>query len=393
VTTDESLWAAIYALYCLLIDQVNDEASYQSLFEQHPAIFSVMGLDAAASFERSSSNAIPFDPEREFQPEPDFICAESSSGNLVVVELKTPFVGEITTARQDGNRAKFKAIAESYVSQATEYVESIRQRPDARDVVKSVLGINRIADYRAVIVYGLRSDNDAALVNTLSAQRKVPTQIVFYDDLFDRMSEVYAIARRDSASRVGWCFVSHLYLAPEQIYQKAFLAAYGSADADHISAYLENQELVFECRDSTQKLHRLSAPVMGLGPHYVRFEFSTDESGAYMSLNVNNTEADLRIGKSVLNLFPDTELFTLGADLHGGNGAHFYMLEHYFISRTMDMAEKLGSFHYFQKKTGTSSHCMEFKPQSYMTRQPQGLMQEYEEFRPVLRAWPLTSGA
>ena len=149
VTTDESLWAAIYALYCLLIDQVNDEASYQSLFEQHPAIFSVMGLDTSASFEKRSSNAIPFDPERNFQPEPDFICAEISSGNLVVVELKTPFVGEIKTARQDGNRAKFKAIAESYVSQATEYVESIRQRPDARDVVKSVLGISRIADYRA----------------------------------------------------------------------------------------------------------------------------------------------------------------------------------------------------------------------------------------------------
>ncbi|MBP6118438.1 MAG: hypothetical protein KBB19_03180, partial [Giesbergeria sp.] len=246
---------------------------------------------------------------------------------------------------------------------------------------------------RAVIVYGLRADNDATLVNTLSAQRKVPTEIVFYDDLLDRMSEVYAIARRDSASRVGWCFVSHLYLAPERIYQKAFLAAYGSADADNISAYLENGEIVFECRDSTQKLHRLSAPVMGLGPHYVRFEFSTDESGAYMSLNVNNTEADLRISKSVLNLFPDTELFTLGADSHGGNGAHFYMLEHYFVSRTMDMAEKLGSFYYFQRKTGASSHCMEFKPQSYMTRQPHGLVQDHEEFKPVLRAWPLPSEA
>lgn len=393
MTTDESMWAAIYDLYCLLIDQVNDEASYQTLFEQHPAIFSVMGLDAAASFEKKSSHAIPFDPERNFQPEPDFISAESSSGKLVVVELKTPFVGEITTARQDGNRAKFKAVAESYLSQATEYVESIRQRPDARDVVKRVLGISRISDYRTVIVYGLRADNDAILVNTLSAQRKVPTEIVFYDDLLDRMIEAYAIARRDSASRVGWCFVSHLYLAPEQIYQKAVLAAYGSADADNISVYLENGEIIFECRDSTQKLHRLSAPVIGLGPHYVRFEFSTDESGAYMSLNVNNTEADLRIGKSVLDLFPDTEMFTLGADPQGDNGAHFYMLEHYFVNRTMDIDEKLDSFHYFQRKTGASSHCMEFKPQSYMIRQPHGLVQDYEEFKPVLRTLPLSREA
>lgn len=393
VTTDESLWAAIYALYCLLIDQSNDEASYQSLFEQHPAIFSVIGLDTAASFEKKSPYSIPFDPERDFQPEPDFICADSSSGNIIVVELKTPFVGEITTSRQDGNRAKFKALAEGYISQTTEYVESIRQRREARDVVKRVLGIGSIADYKAVIVYGRRADNDATLVNALSSQRKVSTEIVFYDDLLDRMGEVYSIARRDSASRAGWCFVSHLYLAPEQIYQKAFLAEYGAADADHISVYLENSEIVFECRDSTHKCHRLASHVTGLGPHYVRFEFSNNEVGAYMSLNVNNEEADLRLGKSVLNLFPDTERFTLGADSNGGNGAHFYMLAHYFVSRTMDMREKLGSFHYFQRKTSNSSHCMEFKPQSYMIRQSHGLVQDHEEFKPVLRAWPLPSGA
>lgn len=393
VTTDESMWAAIYALYCLLIDQVNDEASYQLLFEQHFAIFSVMGLDAAASFEKRSSNEMPFDPDRNFKPEPDFICAEISSGNLVVVELKTPFVGEITTARQDGNRAKFKAIAESYLSQATEYVESIRQRSDARDVVKRVLGVSGISDYRVVIVYGLRAENDAILVNTLSAQRKVPTEIVFYDDLLDRMIEVYAIARRDSFSRPGWCFVYHIHLAPEQIYQKAFLAAYGSVDADHISVYLECDEIVFECCDSTRKLHRLASPVIGLGPHYVRFEFSTDESGSYMSLNVNNSEADLRISKSVLNLSPDTELFTLGADSRGGNGAHFYALEEYFSCATMNIAEKLGSFHYYQRQIRTASHCLEFKPQSYMTRQPHGLVQDNEEFKPVFRAWPLPKGA
>lgn len=392
VTTDESLWAAIYALYCLLVDQTNDEASYQALFEKHPAIFSVLGVDTAASFEKSSPNKIPFDQERNFQPEPDFIGSESSCGNIVVVELKTPYVGCITTSRSDGNRAKFKALAESYISQTTEYVESIRQRPEARDAVKNVLGVSNIADYRAVLVYGRREENDATLVSALLAQRKVPTEIVFYDDLLDRMCEIYSIARRDSASRMGWCFVSHLYLAPVQIHHKAFLAEYGAAVSDRISVYLENGEIVFECRDSTKKMHILSSPVIGLGPHYVRFEFSNDQNGAYMSLNVNNMEADLRLGKSILNLFPDTELFTLGADSNGGNGAHFYMLEHYFVSHTMDMTEKLDSFHYFQKKTNTSSYCLEFKPQSYMTRHPLGLVQDKEEFKPVTKGWPLPNG-
>lgn len=394
MTSDEHLWFAIYDLYCLLVDQTNDENSYQRLFEQHPIIFSVLGLDAAASFEKSSPHAIPFDPDRNFQPEPDFIGAELPSGNLVVVELKTPFVGDITTARQDGNRAKFKALAESYISQATEYVESIRQRPEAREIVKHVLGIEKIADYRAVIVYGRSVENDANLVSTLAAQRKVPTEIIFYDELLDRMGAAYSMARRDAASRPGWCFVSHVYFAPEQLHKKAFIAEYGAASADRISVYLENNEIVFECCDSQGKQHRLQSPLTGLGPHYVRFEFSNDSNGAYMSLNVNNAEAELRLAKSALQLFPDTELFTLGADASGSHGAHFFMLEHYFVSRTMDMAEKLGSFRYFQQNTRTPSNCLEFRPQSYMVRQPSGsLAQEREEFKPVLKSWCPSSGA
>jgi hypothetical protein len=46
-------------------------------------------------------------------------------------ELKTPFVGRLTTSRSDGNRLKLKATPESYISQATEYVDSINERPDA----------------------------------------------------------------------------------------------------------------------------------------------------------------------------------------------------------------------------------------------------------------------
>lgn len=393
MTSDENLWAAIYDLYCLLSNQTNDENSYQRLFEQHHVIFSVLGLATAASFEKSSSNKIPFDPDRNFQPEPDFIAAELPSGNVVVVELKTPFVGDITTARQDGNRAKFKALAESYISQATEYVESIRQRPEAREIVKHVLGIDKIADYRAVIIYGRSSENDANLVSTLAAQRKVPTEIIFYDELLDRMGAAYSMARRDTTSRPGWCFVSHVHFAPEQIHGKAFLAEYGASTADRISVYLENNEIIFECSDSQGKEHRLQSTLTGLGPHYVRFEFSNDSNGAYMSLNVNNAEAELRLGKSTLQLFPDTELFTLGADSSGNRGAHFFMLEHYFVGRTMNLAEKLCSFNYFQKKTSAPSYCWEFRPQSYMVRQPSGLVQENEEFKPVLRAWPLSSVA
>lgn len=227
-------------------------------------------------------------------------------------------------------------------------------------------------------------------MNTLLAQRKIPTEIVFYDEILDRMIGNYSIARKDCYSRPGWCFVSHIYLAPEQIHQRAFLAQYGNADSDRISVYLEGGEIIFECCDSQQKLHRLSSPIGGLGPHYVRFEFSNDHDGTYMSLNMNNVETDLRFGKKLLNLSPDIETFTFGADSNGAYGAHFFMLEHYAVSRTMDIAEKLGSFYYFEKKINAQSYCLELKPQSYMVRRSAGLVQEQDQFKPFLRAWPLS---
>lgn len=386
---EDDLWAAIYALYSLLIKEINVEVEYQSLFEKHPVIFAVLGFDTAAPFDKQSPNSLPFDHERGFRPEPDFICANSNSGTLAVLELKTPFVGKLTMTRQDGNRAKFKAVAEKYISQVTEYVDSIQQRADARDVIKTTIQVARISDYKAILVYGLSSQNDAVLVNTLASKRGTSTEIIFFDCLLDRMINAYSIGRRDESSRTGWCFVSHLHIPLEQIHKRAFVAVYGVGHEDHISVYIQNQEIIFECIDSTRSTHRLVAPINLPGPHYVRFEFSTDSNGAYLSLNINNVESELRLGRSVLRLYPDTALFTFGADSNGENGAHFYMLEHYIVSHTMSIAEKLGSFHYFESKISSILHCLEFKPSSYMIRGPHGLVQDKTECKPVLRKWPL----
>lgn len=390
MSSAEQLWTAIYDFYCLLVSKNNEEASYQRLFEQHPAIFTVLGIDKAESFEKSSLNTLPYDQDRGFNPEPDFIGAEFEAGILTVVELKTPFVGNITTSRNDGNRAKFKAVAESYISQTTEYVESIRQNREARDVVKKVLNVSKTSDYRAKLIYALSAENDAHLVSSIMAQRKVPTEIVFYDDLFERMVKAYSIGRSDKLSRNGWCFVTHIYLGDMQASGKTFIADYGSGSADRISVCLDNNEIIFECFDSQQKVHSLQARLDGRGPHYIRFEFSNDSSGIYMSLNVNNIESELRLGKGVLKLFPETEFFTLGADSSGNNGAHFYMFAHYFFNQTMSLVEKLDSFRYFQQEVSKNSHYLEFKPKDYMIRQSSGhLAQELNAFRPIFRDWPL----
>lgn len=386
----EKLWNAIYDFYCLLSGEVNDEDSYQKLFEQHPVIFTVLGIDRAESFEKSSPNTLPFDQDRGFHPEPDFIGANLETGILTVVELKTPFVGNITTSRSDGNRAKFKALAESYISQTTEYVESIRQNREARDVIKRVLSVSKTSDYRAKLIYARSSDNDPYLVNTIIAQRKIPTEIVFYDDLFNLMVNRYSNGRSDSLSRGGWCFVTHIYLGNMQAPGKTFIADYGSASADRISVCLDNNEVIFECFDSQQKVHSLQAPLYGRGPHYIRFEFSNDSNGLYMSLNVNNIESELRLSKGVLKLFPETEFFTIGADSSGNNGAHFYLLDHYFFNNTMSLIDKLNSFHYFEQKVSTKPNCLEFKPKDYMIRHPLGMVQELDAYRPTYASLPLS---
>ena len=89
IRRDEQLWAAIYALYCLLVENKNEENLYQELFERHPIIFSVLGVDIAAPFEKSSPHSLPYDLDKEYTPEPDFVGVELPAGNVVVVELKT----------------------------------------------------------------------------------------------------------------------------------------------------------------------------------------------------------------------------------------------------------------------------------------------------------------
>ena len=392
IRQDEQLWSAIYDLHVLLKEKKNEENLYQELFEKHPIIFSVIGVDIAKPFEKSSPYSLPYDEDKEYTPEPDFIGVELSAGNIIVVELKTPFVGDITTARHDGNRAKFKSLAEGYISQATEYVESIRQRSEARDVVKRELNFEKIADYRVKLIYGLSAENDNSLVSSLAAQRKVPTEIIFYDELLIKLIKAYSVSRTDIASRSGWVFVFHIYLSHQQPADRVVIAEYGGKDKNKVSVCLENGILIFKCIDSENKSHCLESPLDKLGPHYVRFEFSNDSDGIYMSLNVNNIESELKIGKKKLNLDPDIDYLTLGADSTGNNGAHFYMFTNYAVNRTMDIKEKLDSYYHFKKKIGEANTCLEFKPQHFMVRQSSGhLVQEEDVLKPITRNWPLWS--
>ncbi|MEA3327291.1 MAG: DUF4263 domain-containing protein [Chloroflexota bacterium] len=380
------LWQAIYQLYELLIDRNNVESSYQDYFEKNPIVFMVLGFDSSASFEKSSGNSLPYDSIRKYKPEPDFLCSKYDSGELCVFELKTPFAPKMIVRRTKGRRKKFRAKVEEYLSQSTEYVESIREHADARDIVENVLGIEQISYYKIALIYGLGEDNDLSEVSRLADQRKIHTEIICYDVLLNTLIERYYLGRRDYEPRPGMCFVYHIVISEYQLFPKAFICDIGNLEKDRLSVYLTNGYLVFEAVDSNGDTHKLSGSFETNKPMYIRFEFSNDDVGIYLSLNINNNEQDVRIGNVQLEYSPDISSFYLGSDIEGKNGACFQSLEHYLSSNTMEIIHKLGSYHYFLQKTKTPNGCVEFDGTKFLFRNESGdLIQIIDSQKPIYR--------
>ena len=383
---DSELWSAIYGLYRLLIDRETAEEKYQIFFESYPVALKTLGYSEVKSYEKRSGRELPFDSEKNYRPEPDFIGLDFRAGILSVIELKTPFVGSITTSRSDGNRIKFKANAESYISQATEYIESIRGRESARNAVLAEFGAEKISSYKVTLIYGLSSENDPPEVARLCAGRSTASEIIFFADLLDHLVSMYALSRKDSQSRPGWSFVFHAKFPRDQLHNRAYIASYGEGDTNRLSVILENGYIVFECADADGHIHRLCSEVEFEVPIYVRFEFSNDELGIYMSLNVNNIEKDLRTGSRILNFDPNVSSFVLGADPHGEDGAAFLMMTHYSVNKTMKIKDKLDSYHYFERALGFELKGIQFEPRSFMIRSSDGsLIQEHEHLKPRYR--------
>ena len=133
------IWDAIYQLFHLITeDRKVPEEEVQRYFEENPVVFSVLGFDDAAPFEKSSPYKLPFDEENNTQREPDFICISRDRKIATVLELKTPDVTQFTTSRSAGQREKLRAVLENYISQTTEYMDFISSSVEARRVLCKV---------------------------------------------------------------------------------------------------------------------------------------------------------------------------------------------------------------------------------------------------------------
>lgn len=377
---------AIYHLYELLAEKVNAESAYQGWAETNGVIFEVLGYDAVKPFEKRSGNCLPHDPERNFTPEPDFLCCDRATGIVTIFELKTPFVSDPITERGDGNRKKFNAKLESYLSQATEYADSIRERESARHVVKDALGLTAISACRICLVYGISDNADESAVTKLCENRKSVTEILFFDRLLNRLAASYLATRSDGVRRTGASVVHHLVLSPDQIHSPAYIADFGEPLRNRLSVFVENDYLVFRCIDGEGAEHRLRCGIQVNTPLFLQFEFSDDDQGIYLSLNVNNEERDLRVGSVRLAFQLNLQGMRVGSDRFGTNGAKFQMLETYVHRQTLDFWDKLEMFRYFKGKTKEAHKCVEFDGTSYLVRNQEGNLQcEIGRLGPMLR--------
>lgn len=381
----DDLWMATFELFCLLTDRVKDEESYQSYFERHPVVFQVLGFDSAASFEKKSGNRLPYCDDLGFTPEPDFICADTKSGEVTIFELKTPFETTAITKGAAKNRTKFKAKLETYISQTEEYIDCIQGNPEAREVVKDVLTLKEISSYAIKIVFGIFDPNEAISIANLSSKRKKELEIISFDGVLDRLVNTYSVGRPDIIARDGMCLMIGVRFPEVQVNTKAYILDMGSPDANRISITIENGELIVECVDSSGISHKSVCDANFGVVQIIRFEFSNDDNGILIGCCINNKEIDFRVGTKALQAFPDFEKCSYGSDLAGLNNACFDMFRYVLLKKTLSLHHKLQTQKWISDGASPPTRYLEFNGTNRMVSVPIGMQATSDKESPTLR--------
>jgi hypothetical protein len=354
---NNELWYAIYDLYELLIEKCNAEVRYQAYFEQHPVVFSILNLDSPYSFEKKSPHALPHDDEREFRPEPDFIARVAQSSTLSIVELKTPFVGKITTSRSDGNRLKLSAIAESNLSQSIEYALSIKEREVARDYLQRLFSIRKISDVEVLLIYGLSAENQPDKIEKLLSGRQIKTKLVFFDSLMEKLINRYQSNMQLPIGLPGITAVYHLSINKQQVNELAVISEGKSNEGGKLCLSYSSGVMSLTLTDKAKKSYILEAAVPTSQCIYLKFEFCNSLSGAFMSLNVNNERQDIKVSKTNFKFSYDEDEY-----------------EYYLVSNILEYSSQLGSYHYFKRKASKPGKIV-FGGAQYLLRNATGMGQ------------------
>jgi len=400
----DEIWEAIYQLFHLLNpDRKVAESEVQLYFATNPIVFKVLGFDDAASFEKSSLHKLPYDEEHETQREPDFICVNRDLRIATVFELKTPNVTQFITSRSDGQRAKLRAELESYISQTTEYISFISSSVEARKTLCTIFGIDSVLQTKGILLCGLSNEEELANASKIVSRRYQGLELLFFDKLFLKLIEIYRTGRPDifipdekqSFPKLhGLTFCHHFVIPQKQKHSRAYLSELGDTANNRVSIFLENDFLVIEVVDDSGKSHFSEYCPAKNCPTFMRLEVSDDPSARFLSIFIDNKEVEFKSSKQGAEFRPNLKAFTLGADRFGKNGAQFHMLALYFVDRTMNVIERIGSFDYFRKQTlGSAIDCLEFSGSQHMVRNQSGnLVAPDDDRRPIFRKdWKFAS--
>lgn len=376
-------WSAIYNLYELLVENCNEEANYQDYFEKNESPFRVLGLKEPKSFEKKSEYQLPYDPELEYTPEPDFIALKTNSSTLVIVELKTPFVGKITTSRKDDKRLKLSAQSETYISQCTEYAQSITGRIEAREYLQKIYNIDIISDVEIILIYALSKDNSDFKSEKLTANRKIPTKIIHFDSLLSVMKDEYVRQTNIPINQGGITAVYHITFHKNQINGHAVISEGKSKNGDRLLFEYSDGVIFFKIYDKQGKNKTLQANVQINQITFVRFEFcSNNIDSTFICLTVNNAAQDLQISNMPMSFNYENDAFSIGASLDGTCGGCFSLHEHYQTSKILNINDRLGSFHYFKRKRNVPGKVVFFGKEYLYRNDKNNMIQPISHLQP-----------
>lgn len=393
------IWDAIYQLFHLITeDRKVPEEEVQRYFEENPVVFSVLGFDDAAPFEKSSPYKLPFDEENNTQREPDFICISRDRKIATVLELKTPDVTQFTTSRSDGQREKLRAVLENYISQTTEYMDFISSSVEARRVLCKVFNVDSILQTKGVLLCGVSNNEELAKSARIISKRQHGLDILYFDEVLSRLIESYSTGRPDilvpdekgdCCKLSGITFCHHFILPKKQVNRKAYIVEIGDTENNRLSIFVENDLIVVEVIDDNGRSHfSESDPAVG-EPIFMRVEISDEPGARFLSVFLNNREVEFRVSAQGAKFRPNLKAMTLGADRAGNNCARFNSMTTYYVDRTMNLLERIGSFDYFLRMTrdsSGSSGCLEFDGSQFMIRDQSGsLIQPQNDRRPIYR--------
>jgi hypothetical protein len=350
---DNGLWHGLLAFYGLLIEkQSNCEMDYQNLFESHSVLFIGLEVKDPRSFEKRSPNKLPYDEDLRLTPEPDFICLADMSNALIAVELKTPFVGKIYTARSDGNRAKLTSLAETYLSQCAEYCRSILGNKGTRDYLCSLFCIDRISEVRTKLIYALSDDNDLPLIESLCSQRNPRVEIITYDFLFNKLCSLYSTGASIPHGKPGLTCVYHLTIDTHQVNATSVLTKITGDNGDQLMVTYCSGTLSFSLLNKDGETRILSGTIEPDINSYVKLEYAYSDAGSYFSLSINDSVTDKHISSISMPFALTNPVIVFGADRSGENGICCRLHEHYITRGIMNISDSLGSYHYHQRKKG-----------------------------------------